>query len=39
VSKFKKALLSDGFGLVSLPKELLHQRLDKDAYKVGVLKR
>ena len=39
VSGFKKALLSDNFGLVSLPKEILYRRLDKDAYEEGVLKR
>ncbi len=35
VSSFKKALLSDNFGLVSLPKELWQQRLEKDAVMVG----
>jgi NAD(P)H-nitrite reductase large subunit len=39
VGSFKKALLSDNFGLVSLPKELLHKRLEKEATIVGGLKR
>jgi len=39
VSGFKKALLSDSFGLVSLPKELLQKRLNKDAAVIGGLKR
>jgi len=39
VSSFKKALLSDSFGLVSLPKELLQKRLNKDAAVIGGLKR
>ena len=38
VSSFKKALLSDDFGLVSLPREVWQKRLDKDAV-VGGLKR
>jgi len=38
VGSFKKMLLSDNFGLVCLPKELLHKRLDKGAA-VGGLKR
>ena len=39
VSSFKKMLLSDNFGLVSLPKELLYKRLEKDAAVIGGLKR
>lgn len=39
VSSFKKALLTDNFGLVSLPRELWQKRLDKDATIIGGLKR
>ena len=39
VSSFKKALLSDNFGLVSLPRELWQKRLGKDADLIGGLKR
>jgi NAD(P)H-nitrite reductase large subunit len=39
VSSFKKALLSDNFGLVSLPRELWQRRLGKDSNLVGGLKR
>jgi NAD(P)H-nitrite reductase large subunit len=39
VSSFKKMLLSDNFGLVSLPKELWQKRLEKDATIIGGLKR
>ncbi len=39
VGSFKKALLSDNFGLVSLPKELLHKRLEEEATIVGGLRR
>jgi NAD(P)H-nitrite reductase large subunit len=38
VGSFKKALLSDDFGLVSLPRDVWQKRLDKDAV-VGGLKR
>jgi NAD(P)H-nitrite reductase large subunit len=38
VSNFKKMLLSDNFGLVSLPKELWQRRLKKDATIIGGLK-
>jgi NAD(P)H-nitrite reductase large subunit len=39
VSNFKKMLLNDNFGLVSLPKELWQRRLKKDATIIGGLKR
>ncbi len=39
VSNFKKMLLSDNFGLISLPKELWQRRLKKDATIIGGLKR
>jgi len=39
VSSFKKMLLSDNFGLISLPKELWQKRLEKDATIIGGLKR
>jgi NAD(P)H-nitrite reductase large subunit len=39
VNSFKKALLSDSFGLVSLPKEVLQKRLNMDAAVIGGLKR
>ena len=39
VSGFKKMLLSDNFGLVSLPKELWQKRLEKDTVIIGGLKR
>ena len=39
VSSFKKMLLSDNFGLVSLPKELWQKRLEKDTAIIGGLKR
>jgi NAD(P)H-nitrite reductase large subunit len=39
VSNFKKTLLSDNFGLVSLPKELWQRRLEKDTAIIGGLKR
>jgi hypothetical protein len=39
VSSFKKALLSDNFGLVSLPRELWQKRLGKDSDLIGGLKR
>jgi NAD(P)H-nitrite reductase large subunit len=39
VSSFKKMLLSDNFGLVSLPKELWQKRLEKDATIIGGLKK
>jgi NAD(P)H-nitrite reductase large subunit len=39
VSSFKKALLSDNFGLVSLPREIWQKRLGKDSALVGGLRR
>ena len=39
VSSFKKMLLSDNFGLVSLPKELWQKRLEEDTAIIGGLKR
>jgi NAD(P)H-nitrite reductase large subunit len=39
VDSFKRTLLSDNFGLVSLPKELWQKRLGKDTALVGGLKR
>ena len=39
VNSFKKMLLSDNFGLVSLPKELWQKRLEKDTAIIGGLKR
>jgi len=39
VSNFKNMLLSDNFGLVSLPKELWQRRLEKDTAIIGGLKR
>jgi NAD(P)H-nitrite reductase large subunit len=39
VSNFKKMLLSENFGLVSLPKELWQRRLKKDTTIIGGLKR
>jgi NAD(P)H-nitrite reductase large subunit len=39
VSGFKKMLLSDNFGLVSLPKELRQKRLEKEITIIGGLKR
>jgi NAD(P)H-nitrite reductase large subunit len=39
VNSFKKMLLSDNFGLVSLPKELWQKRLKKDTAIIGGLKR
>lgn len=39
VSSFKKMLLSDNFGLISLPRELWQKRLEKDATIIGGLKR
>jgi hypothetical protein len=39
VGSFKKMLLNDNFGLVSLPKELWQRRLKKDATIIGGLKR
>ncbi len=38
VSSFKKALLSDNFGLVSLPREIWQKRLGKETALVGGLK-
>jgi NAD(P)H-nitrite reductase large subunit len=39
VSNFKKMLLSDNFGLISLPRELWQRRLKKDVTIIGGLKR
>jgi len=39
VSSFKKGLLSDKFGLVSLPKEIWQKRLEKGTAIIGGLKR
>jgi len=39
VSNFKKMLLSDNFGLISLPRELWQRRLKKDTTIIGGLKR
>ena len=39
VSSFKQMLLSDNFGLVSLPRELWQKRLEKDATIIGGLRR
>jgi len=39
VSSFKKMLLSDNFGLISLPKELWQKRLEEEATIIGGLKR
>jgi NAD(P)H-nitrite reductase large subunit len=38
VSNFKKMLLSDNFGLISLPRELWQRRLKKDSTIIGGLK-
>jgi len=39
VNNFKQMLLSDNFGLVSLPRELWQRRLEKDTAIIGGLKR
>ena len=39
VSNFKNMLLSDNFGLVSLPRELWQRRLERDTSIIGGLKR
>lgn len=39
VGSFKKMLLNDNFGLVSLPKELWQRRLEKDTTIIGGLKK
>lgn len=39
VSNFKKMILNDNFGLVSLPRELWQRRLKKDSTIIGGLKR
>ncbi len=39
VGNFKKALLSDGFGLASLPREIWQKRLNEDTALVGGIER